>query len=219
MSLIVSIKDKDRFVFASDSQASIGGSKEHSATKIWRAPDMPELIVGSVGSMRISQIIQYSSIIDKNCIDEAINTEFIVNSLVPVLAATLKANGVIIDATEDISFPTMSNSFVIAYQDKCWVIGNDFSVSEVDDYTALGSGSDIARGALFASTGLDPFTRSVISIAAASESDLYVDDGIMLLSTKIYPEDEKLIKNALGVEEEKIKKAPAKKKKLTAKAR
>lgn len=212
MSLICAIKDKDRFVLASDMQSSTGTGKEHSATKIWRAYDNPDIIVGSVGSMRVSQIIQFSYLIDKNLLGADIDTGFIVSSVVPVLATTLKANGVVIDATDEISFLNMPNSFVIAYKDKCWVIGNDFSVSEIDDYTALGSGSDIARGALFASEGADPFTRAVVSIAAASESDLYVDNRINLLSTKTYQEDEKLIKKALGYEE-----GPKKKSKRTKK--
>ena len=35
MSLIVAVKDKDRYVLGADKQSSAGGNKDHSATKIW----------------------------------------------------------------------------------------------------------------------------------------------------------------------------------------
>ena len=66
MSLIVSIKDKDRVVFGSDKQVSTSVTKDHSATKIWEVADLPGAIMGSVGSMRASQVIQYSRLFDLN---------------------------------------------------------------------------------------------------------------------------------------------------------
>lgn len=199
MSLIVAIHDKDRFVFGADKQSSVAGGKEHTATKIWCANDMPGLILGSVGSRRVSQIIQYSDIIDKNYLQETLDTDFIVNSLVPVLMGTLKNMGVIVDPPEDAAIPRRPNSFLVAYKDKGWCIWNDFSVSEINGYTALGSGSDLAKGSLYSTGNLNPFQRAVLSIGAASESDLYVDNGIDLLTTKTYPQDILCIHKALGL--------------------
>ena len=35
MSLVIAIKDKDRIVLGADKQASTGGTKDHTNTKIW----------------------------------------------------------------------------------------------------------------------------------------------------------------------------------------
>lgn len=93
----------------------------------------------------------------------------------------------------------MPNTFIFAYKDKAWMIWNDFSVSEITDYLAIGSGSDIAKGALFATQDKNPFERIVTGIDAAAINTLYVDNEIDLLATAVKPSDEKQINAALGL--------------------
>jgi ATP-dependent protease HslVU (ClpYQ) peptidase subunit len=201
MSLVVAIKNKNRFVIGADKQVSTGLSKDHTAIKLWNLAELPDAIMGSVGTIRAMQVIQYSDIIDKNCFGEEITTEFIVKSLVPTIVATLEGNGVdCSEGDEKKSIKYMPNSFIFAINDKAWLIWNDLSVTEIVDTMAIGSGSDIAKGALYATKDKDPFSRIVTCIDAASETTLYVDDGIDILATKIYPEDAKLINKALGAE-------------------
>lgn len=90
------------------------------------------------------------------------------------------------------------------------MIWNDLSVTEISDYFAIGSGADVARGALYATEGKNPFERIVISIDAAAESSLFVDDGIDLLVTQEHKEDEKQIAKALGIVTETTKTAAKK---------
>ena len=66
MSLVIAIKDKDRIVFGADKQVSGAGSKSHNTIKIWDVPELPGAIMGGVGSLRASQVIQYSKLIDLN---------------------------------------------------------------------------------------------------------------------------------------------------------
>ena len=146
MSLVVAIKDKERIVLGADKQASTGGSKDHTCTKIWKLEELPGAIMGGVGSARASQIIQYSQIIDKNLLNKEINTDFIVRVLAPTLAAGLKANGIVVDASDGAKCDMMPNAFIFAYKDKAWSIWHDLSVSEIGEYIAIGSGSDVARG-------------------------------------------------------------------------
>ena len=217
MTLVISIRDKNRIVLGSDQQGSTGNTASHNCTKIWEVQDLPGAIMGSVGTARASQIIQYSSVVDKNCLENInnIDTDFIVNSLAPTIAGALKANGIKIDAFEDATCPMMPNAFLFAYKDRAWMIWNDLSVTEMDDYLAIGSGSEVANGALFATKGKNPFERIVTSIAAASESTLFVDDGLDLLATEYYQQDRKQIAKALGLdlpeEKKSAKKKPAKK--------
>ncbi len=211
MSLVVAIKDKDRIVLGADKQASTGGSKDHTCTKIWKLEELPGAIMGGVGSARASQIIQYSQIIDKNLLNKEINTDFIVRVLAPTLAAGLKANGIVVDASDGAKCDMMPNAFIFAYKDKAWSIWHDLSVSEIGEYIAIGSGSDVARGVLYATSEKDPFSRIVTSIEAAAESTLYVDNGIDLLATDTYEEDIVNMSNALGIPLPKPKKPRAKK--------
>ena len=196
MSLVVAIKDKDRIVLGADKQASTGNSKDHTNTKIWTVEELPGALMGGVGSARASQIIQYSQVVDKN-FNGPINTEFVICVLVPTIAATLKANGVS-TSPEDAECTMIPNVFIFAYKDKAWVIWHDLSVVEIADYFAIGSGSEVARGALFATKEKNPFERIVTCIDAAAESTLFVDDGIDLLTTCDRQKDAKHIAKALG---------------------
>lgn len=199
MSLVVAIKDKDRIVLGADKQASTGNSKDHTNTKIWTVEELPGALMGGVGSARASQIIQYSQVIDKN-FTGPINTEFVICALVPTIAATLKANGIATTASEEDSCTMIPNVFIFAYKEKAWVIWHDLSVVEIADYFAIGSGADVARGALFATKEKNPFERIVTCIDAAAESTLFVDDGIDLLTTNNKSKDVKQIAKALGLD-------------------
>lgn len=211
MSLVVAIKDKGRIVLGADKQASTGGTKDHTNTKIWKLEELPGAIIGSVGSARASQIIQYSQIIDKNLITENIDTTFVVRILAPTLANGLRANGIVVEAGDDGKCDMMPNAFIFAYRDRAWTIWHDLSVSEIEDYFAIGSGSDVARGVLYATPDKNPFERIVTSIEAAAESTLYVDNGIDLLVTDSYEEDLKNMSIALGLPLQKPKKPRIKK--------
>lgn len=211
MSLVVAIKDKDRIVLGADKQASTGGTKDHTNTKIWKLEELPGAIIGSVGSARASQVIQYSQIIDKNLITETIDTTFVVRILAPTLANGLRANGIVVEAGDGGKCDMMPNAFIFAYKDRAWTIWHDLSVSEIEDYFAIGSGSDVARGVLYATTEKNPFDRIVTSIEAAAESTLYVDNGIDLLATGTYDEDLTNMAVALGLPVPKPKKSRTKK--------
>lgn len=206
MSLVIAIKDKNRIVLGADKQTSVGNNKDHLATKIWEVADLPGALMGSVGSVRASQILQYSELIDKNSLGEIPTFEFIVRSLVPIIHATLDANGVrcaIPSEDEGVSV-MMPNCILFAYKDRAWMIWHDFSVTEIEDYLAIGSGSDIAKGVLFATADKNPFERIVTAIDAAAETTVYVDDGIDILMTEEKPTDLKQFSKALGIEIQKL---------------
>lgn len=183
MSLVIAIKDKGRIVLGSDKQISTGSNKDHTSTKIWEVQELPGAIMGGVGTVRAAQIIQYSNIIDKNYLGKTLDTEFVVTSLVPTIAGLLASNGINCE-DENTRNKMMPNAFIFAYKDRAWMIWNDLSVSEIEDCLSIGSGSDVARGALFATHAKSAFERIVTSIAAAAENTLFVDDGIDILTTE-----------------------------------
>lgn len=200
MSLVVAIRDKDRFVLGADKQASTGMTKDHTSTKIWAVKGLPGAIMGGVGSARASQIIQYSEVIDKNSLDAGLNTDYIVNSLAPIIANTLTANGIKLQAPEESSCSMMPNAFIFAYADRAWMIWNDLSVTEIEDYIAIGSGSEVARGVLFATGKTKVFDRIAICIEAAADTTLFVDDAIDFLWTKDHKSDMKDVCKVYGID-------------------
>ncbi len=197
MSLVVAIKDKDRIVLGSDKQGTLGNVADHTCTKIWNVPEFEGAIMGGVGSARASQIIQYTPIIDKNVVPEDITIDYIICNVAPTLLATLEANGIKCDG-DDIGMKALPNCFLFAYKDKAWIIYQDLSVAEITDYLAIGSGSEVARGALYATAGKNVFDRIVTSIYAAADMTLYVDDDLDILCTKTLKSDAKNLSNALG---------------------
>lgn len=206
MSLVIAIKDKGRVVLGADKQVSYGNNKDHSCTKIWEVAGLPGAIMGGVGSARASQIIQYADIIDKNTINDDLGIEFVIRYLAPTLVAVLNANGVPCEVPTDPETGMkggcvmMPNAFLFAYNDRAWMIWHDLSVTEIEEYLAIGSGSEVAKGALFATQGQNPFERIVTAIDAASEATIGVDDGIDLLVTENRVTDAKNVAKAFGIE-------------------
>lgn len=206
MSVVITVKDKGRYVLGADKQASTGQNKDHTCTKIWAVEELPGAILGSVGSARASQVIQYAQILDLNELNSMnaneFDTGYIVRSVVPTLVGTLKAHGIQCTTQEDTSCTIMPNAFIFAFNDRAWMIWNDLSVTEIGDYLAIGSGSDVATGALFATPDKNPFERIVTAIDAAAETTLFVDNGVDLLCTAECDNDKELALRALGYEDE-----------------
>lgn len=82
--------------------------------------------MGGVGSLRASQVIQYNKLVDLNDVAEhnGIDTDFIINSLVPVIVGQLKAHGIVCETCEDKETPCtmIPNVFLFAIEDKAWMI-------------------------------------------------------------------------------------------------
>ena len=114
MSLVIAIRDKDRFILGADKQVSGWNNKNHTATKIWFT-EYEGCCIGSVGYARASQVIQFiKGLLDnagfgKDALDDA----FIHLQLPRTIYETLKAHGVVIDNPEQ-TF-TLPNAFFIAY--------------------------------------------------------------------------------------------------------
>lgn len=198
MSLVIAIKDNNRIVLGADKQASIGDSKEHTFTKLWDVIGLSGAVMGGVGTARASQILQYWNIIDKNYIDEndEFDTNYVVNVLTPNIVDALKANGVVVEDERGGVF--IPNSFIFAYKDRAWMIYSDLSVGEIEDTLAIGSGSEIAKGVLYATKDKSPFERIITSIQAAAENTLYVDDNVDLFTTVAVDGDEEVL-TELGI--------------------
>lgn len=206
MSLVVAIKDGNRFVLGADKQISSGNVKEHTFTKVWEVKDIDSCVMGSVGYARASQVIQYSyGLINKNLISpEELTEEYIVNHLANTIRMILEENDISAQVAEDKSLimAAIPNVYIFCYKDKGWIINYDLSVTEISDYVAIGSGAEVARGVLFATKDKDPFERIIMSIDAASTETIYVDNSVEFQATEVYEDDEDKIIKALNQSEE-----------------
>lgn len=204
MSLVVVIKDKDRIVMGADKQGTMGDSKSHTATKVWPVKGYEGLLMGGVGMCRANQLMQYiSCLIDRNDFENGevdLTEEYVAMILAPTIQRTLAAHGISITGGEEdgMQFPGLPNAYVVAYKDKAWLIGQDLTVEEIDDYLAIGSGSAYAKGVLFATADKDPFERIAMSIEAASMEICSVDDCVEVLTTEEREGDEEAFNQACG---------------------
>ena len=211
MSLVVAIKDKDRFILGADKQASVWNSKTHNATKIWPT-EYEGCCMGSVGYARASQVIQFI----KGLLDGAgfgkpeLDDAFIHLQLPRTIYETLKMHGAIPEAPEGSQF-ILPNDFFIAYRDRCWKINQDLSVEEVEEYDAIGSGSEVALGVIETSymyKEKNPYQIITNAIDIAAEKTLYVDHEVEFVET--VPDKKDIVNRmmALGYEvPDSIKKA------------
>ena len=218
MSLVIAIKDKDRVILGSDKQVSCGGVKSHDAVKIWDLPEFPGAVMGSVGLVRATQIIQASQVLELNDLltNGGPTTTFMINSVVPRILNLLETHGIKCDANQhtDMDCSTIPNSFIIAVGDKAWIISTDLCVTEIEDYAAIGSGEAVAWGCLFATKkDKNPFERIVTAINASAETTLYVDHAVDFASTKIYKNDCALLDKVFGFDKAETENATETKKK------
>ena len=188
MSVVVAIKEGDKIYIGADSQVTKGGTRttlhNENNYKIWKVDGGDHCLMGHVGNLRDANIIRLM----RNVFDDydefysRINYRFIVKYLVPEIIKNLK------DAQflkgSDNYIECLDSSFLFAYKDKLFYINCDCSVIEVNDYVAIGSGSNEAIGSLLSTEGQDPRSRIVKAIKSSAASDIYVDYPIVLSDTE-----------------------------------
>ena len=188
MSVVVAIKDGNKVFIGADSQVTKGGTrttlKNPNNYKIWKVDDSPNCLMAQVGNLRDANVVRLMS----NIIDDydefynRVNYRFVVKFLVPEIVKTLKEAGFL--QTSDNFVDYMESSFLFAYKDKLFNINSDCSVIEVDDYVAIGSGSQEAIGSLLSTEGLSPKERIIKAIKSSATNDIYVDYPIILTDTE-----------------------------------
>ncbi|MEG1565382.1 MAG: hypothetical protein RR342_01405 [Bacilli bacterium] len=190
MSLIVAIKDNDRIVIGCDSQITSNGLKENcdnnSVCKIWEIKNCKQGIMGVVGHLRDGQLVQCQN----NIIEEifqlknSVDYEYVVTNLSGKIYSILLANKRILKDANGNDENYMLSRFIIAYKDKAYKIENDLCVLPIEDYLVLGCGEKIAIGVLEKNKSKSPEERIKEAIILCSEKDLYINNNIVIKSTK-----------------------------------
>ena len=190
MSIVVALKDKDRFWLAADSQVTVGGTKDTiSHRHSYKIFNNFLSIVGSVGYLRDINIISTmdSSLIpERNLLTNTVSFNTIVRDVVPNLFEELNNNGRLIK-TED-GLLMAASEFIIAYQDQCYQIFQDGTVIEVVDMAAIGSGGYVAENANLilkdvADDSMSIIERLIKLVEASFKKDVYVNYPIIITDT------------------------------------
>ncbi len=186
MSVIVGIIHEGVVYLGSDSQYTKGGTKKSNNhpnnRKIWHPDGRDQLLIGSAGLLKgINAIKSINGLIDQATLSqESLNYNYVVKNVARRIMDTMEEIKLI--ESKDYN-PKMLNEFLFAYKNELFMIGSDGSVLQIDDFSAIGSGSVEAIGSLLSTVNDDPKTRIIKAIEAAIQNDIYVGYPIIIMNT------------------------------------
>lgn len=147
MTCIVALKHGDKIYMGADSAGTNDSFRTvtRKDPKIYKVGDM---LVGFTSSFRMGQLLGYSLIVPPH--DPKIETyEWMVTDFINAVRRCLSSGG----------YTTIENNtegggqFLVAYKGRIFEVESDFQVGEsVEPYLAAGCGTDLALGALYASS-------------------------------------------------------------------
>ena len=187
MSVVVAIKENGKVFIGADSQVTKGGTrttlKNENNYKVWRVPNAPHCLMAQVGNLRDANVVRLMQdlVTDYNIYRGHISFDFVVKKVVPDIVEELTRFGYLKDGKNS---EYLDSSFLFAYKDQLWMIGQDRSVIEIEDYIAIGSGADQAIGSLLSTENENARDRIIKAIKASAAADIYVDYPIILTDTK-----------------------------------
>lgn len=187
MSVVVAIKENGKIYIGADSQVTKGGTrttlKNENNYKVWRVIGAPHCLMAHVGNLRDANVVRLMDdlVTDYNIYREHIGFDFVVKKVVPDIIEELNHYGLLKDGK---NAEYLESSFLFAYKDQLWMISQDKSVIEVEDYVSIGSGADQAIGSLLSTEGQNPKERIVKAIKSSAATDIYVDYPIILVDTE-----------------------------------
>ena len=186
MSVIVGIIHEGVVYIGTDSQVTKGGTKKSNNhpnnRKIWHPDGRDQLLIGSAGLLKgINAIKSINGLIDQATLSqESLNYNYVVKNVARRIMDTMEEIKLI--ESKDYN-PKMLNEFLFAYKNELFMIGSDGSVLQIDDFSAIGSGSVEAIGSLLSTINEDPKTRIIKAIEAAIQNDIYVGYPIIIMNT------------------------------------
>lgn len=145
MTCIAAIK-KDGKVFIAGDRAGTGGYVQHnqSEPKIFQ---VGEFLIGYSGCYRMAQIVRYHTHLPKPREDQEI-VEFIVTEIVSSIRRAMIDQGA---NSKERGADMQGGGIIIGYRGRIFRIESNYQVfGSNDDYTAMGSGGEVALGALYA---------------------------------------------------------------------
>jgi ATP-dependent protease HslVU (ClpYQ) peptidase subunit len=166
MTCIAGIVDKGKVYIGGDSLGNnsgsivglVGGKVYHNG----------EFLIGGCGAHRLNNLVRYS-FEPPTPAEEVDLDEYMATAFVDELRSCLTDGGYICIEEKKESIEGM---LMVGFRARLYVIDGQFAaVRPLDNFAAIGSGSDIALGALFATKGGKPEERLKVALEAAEHLD------------------------------------------------
>lgn len=178
MSVVIGIKTDGKVYIGADSCTTNSGMKfidKHQLNnKIVKFSN--GLIIGHTGRRRTFDVVKTMNIQFNGVLDH----KYLVRYFIPKLLDELKTFGYL---DEDEHFEQIESRFIVAYQDKMFVIASDTSVREVDDFATIGSGESEAFGSVYTTKEENPEIIIRDAIKATSMHDECVSMPAIIMNT------------------------------------
>lgn len=168
MTCIVGIAEGGKVCIGGDSAGVSGYTVTvRSDPKVFRTG---AFLVGFTTSYRMGQLLRYA--FHAPVQPEGVDTfEYMVTLFVETIRECLKTGGY---AKKELEQET-GGSFLVGYAGHLFQIDNDYQVGEcAEGYMAVGSGKEIALGALYVTRGQAPHARVEAALAAAAHHTAYI---------------------------------------------
>lgn len=140
--------------------------------KVFRKPidsNGNAIILGSAGSGRINQLALYALRLPDTDLSLYEPMEYLVNRFVPTLRACLSENGHIGECESADAAPGNS-AMLIGFQGRLFLMCSNFYIYESEfGFDTVGSGCEVAAGAMHATQGQEPERRVRAALGAAAD--------------------------------------------------
>lgn len=186
MTCIVGLVDKGDVYIGGDSAGTAGLSLSIRADE--KVFGNGPFIMGFTSSFRMGQLLRYKFSPPAQTVHQN-DMEYMVTSFVDAARQCFAGNGFgDKDATE-------GGTFLVGYKGKLYTLQSDYQVAlSVAPFDAVGSGADLALGALFATEHLKPEDRVTMALSAASTFNAAVAPPFTILKLAGDHPKKKLVK-------------------------
>lgn len=160
MTCIVGLVDKGDVYIGGDSAGVAGLSLAIRADE--KVFGNGPFVMGFTSSFRMGQLLRYKFSPPAQTVYQT-DMEYMVTTFIDTARQCFSANGF------GDKEATVGGTFLVGYKGKLYTVEGDYQVGiPATTYDAVGCGSDLALGAMFASKGMAPIERIEMALSAAS---------------------------------------------------
>jgi len=163
MTVIAGLVEGDRIFMGGDSASSNndGDLVMRADQKVFRNGPF---LIGFAGSWRMGQLLRYAFVPPKHPKRQD-TYRFLVTTFIDAVRDCLRRGGF---ASKIHDVEEIDGVFLLGYRGRLFIVDADYQVAEaIDGFLAIGSGGQIAQGALSATQGVDPKKRVRQALEAA----------------------------------------------------
>jgi ATP-dependent protease HslVU (ClpYQ) peptidase subunit len=190
MTCIVGLKHDGRVYIGGDSAASDLDRLTINTRADEKVFISHGIIFGFCSSFRVGQLIRYSFNPPEQ-LNSKSDSEYLVTDFIDGIRHTIQSGGSLHKENESEQF---DSHFIIGYRNNVYVVYNDFQVAHPrEPFVAVGSGEDLAMGAMYATQdNKDPVSRIHIALEAASNFNMAVRPPYVIIDSEgnSYEEEE-----------------------------